>query len=150
MVVQEVKPKELHTIVLQAKAPRAEELHAKLCLEEPLTSTEKPLIVSSSSLPSNFFAEEALLAPCTLKNNGEIKTTALLDIGATEYFFVDPTIARRVCDKLGIEPIWLSKPKAIQGFDGKQAPSVIYAIYPTMTVQDHRETTIPILIKKLG
>ena len=125
---------------LEKEAPHAEEPQAE----------EKPLIVLSSSLPGDFFAEKALLAPCILGNNNEIKTTALLDTGATGYSFVDPTMARRVCDKLQIEPIGLSKPKAIRGFDGKQAPNVTHAIYPTMTVQDHRETTTPMLITKLG
>ena len=44
----------------------------------------------------------------------------------------------------------MSKPKAIRGFDGKRAPDVAYAIYPTMTVQDHRKTVTPMLITKLG
>ena len=92
-------------MVMQTKAPRAEESHAKPCAEEPLTSTEKSLIVSLSSLPGDFFAEEALVASCMLKNNGEIKTTALLDTGATGYSFVDPAMARRVCDELVIESI---------------------------------------------
>ena len=140
VTMQKLEQKEPRTKALQAEVPHA---------EEPLVK-EKPLIVSSSMLPSDFFAEETLLATCTLGNNGEIKTTALLDTGATGYSFVDPAIARRVCDKLGIESIQLSKPKAIQGFDKKQAPSVTHAIYSTMTVQDHRETTTPMLITKLG
>ena len=148
MVVQKAKPKESRTVVLQAKAPRVEELHAKPRAEEPFT--EKPLIVLSSSLPGNFFTEEALVTLCTLGNNDEIKTTALLDTGATGYSFVDPAIAWRLCDNLLIKPIRLSKPKAIRGFDRKQAPNVTHAIYPTMTVKDHRETTTPMLITKLG
>ena len=111
---------------------------------------EKPLIVSSSTLLGDFFAEEALVTLCTLENKGEIKTTALLDTGATGYSFVDSAMARRVCNKLEIEPIWLSKPKAIRGFDGKQALSVTHAIYPTMTIQDYKEMTTPMLITKLG
>ena len=79
-----------------------------------------------------------------------MRTTALLDTGATGYSFIDPSMARRVCDKLQIEPIRLSKPKAIRDFDGKRAPDVTHAIYPTMTVQEHRETITPMLITKLG
>ena len=108
------------------------------------------LIVSSSTLPGDFFAEQALLATCTLGNNSEIETTALLDTGATGYSFVDPSMARRVCDKLHIEPVRLSKPKALRGFDGKPALNVTHAIYPTMTILDHKETTTPMLITKLG
>ena len=90
--------------------------------------------MSSSTLLDDFFAEQALLAMCTLGNNSEIKTIALLDTGATGYFFVDPSMVRRICDKLLIKPIRLSKPEAIQGFDSKQALDVTYAIHPTMTV----------------
>ena len=111
---------------------------------------EKPLIVSSSTLPDDFFAEQALLATCTLGNNSEIETTALLDTRATGYSFVDPSMARCVCDKLHIEPVRLSKPKAFRGFDGKPAPNVTHAIYPTMTILDYKETTTPMLITKLG
>ena len=106
MVAQKLEPKEA-----QIKEPRA---------EEPLA--EKPLIVSSSLLPGDFFAEEALVALCTLGNNGEIKTTALLDTGATGYSFVDPVMAHCVCNDPEIELIQLSKPKAIRGFDGKRTP----------------------------
>ena len=45
--------------------------------------------------------------------------TALLDTKATGYSFVDPAMARRICDNLLIKLIRLSKPKAIQGFDSK-------------------------------
>ena len=74
---------------------------------------EKPLIVSSSTLPGDFFAEEALVTSCMLENNDEIKTTALLDTGATGYSFVDPAMAQCICDNLLIEPVRLSKPKTI-------------------------------------
>ena len=79
--------------------------------EEPLA--EKPLIVSLSSLPGNFFAEKALIALCMLGNGNKIETTALLDTGAIGYLFVDLAIARRICDKLVKKPIQLSKSKAI-------------------------------------
>ena len=76
--------------MLQAKTPRAEESHAEPRPKEPLA--EKLLIVSLSSLPGDFFAEEALVALCMLGNNSEIKTTALLDTGATRYSFGDPAV----------------------------------------------------------
>ena len=139
VLMKKLEQKKSRTPALRAEVPRA---------KEPLA--EKPLIVSLSSLPGNFFAEKTLVILCMLENNGEIRTTALLDTGATGYSFVDPAMARRVCDKLQIKPIRLSKPKAIRGFDGKQAPSITHAIYPTMTVKEHKETTTPMPITKLG
>ena len=146
MTMQKSEQKESRTKApaSQAEVPHAEKPHAG----EP-HADEKPLIVSSSSLPGDFFAEEALVVPCLLGNNDEIKTTALLDTGATGYSFVDPAMARRICDYLLLEPIRLSKPKAIRGFDGKRAPDVTHAIYPTMTVQEHGETITPMLITRL-
>ena len=71
------------------------------------------LIVSLSSLPDDFFAIKALVTPCILEKNSKIKTNALLDTAAAGYFFVNPPIVHRICDKLLIEPIRLSKPKPI-------------------------------------
>ena len=59
-------------------------------------------------------------------------------------------MARRMCNKLIIAPIWLSKSKAIWDFDGKQALSITHTIYPTMTMKDHRKMTTPLLITKLS
>ena len=59
-------------------------------------------------------------------------------------------MARHVCDKLQIKLIRLLKPKAIQSFDSKQAPNITHAIYPTMTVLDHRKIITSMLITKLG
>ena len=84
-----------------------------------------------------------------LGNNNEIKITALLDTGATEYSFIDSSIARCVCEKLQIKSIKLSKPKAIRDFNAQQAFDITHAIYPTITVQDHRKPIIPMLITKL-
>ena len=149
MTMQKSEQKESRAVVLEAIMLRAEESNAEPNAKKPHVN-ERPLIVSLSSLPGDFFMEEALVAPCTLENNGEIRTTTLLDTGATEYSFVDPSMARRICDDLLIKPIKLSKPKAIRGFDGKQAPNVTHAIYPTMTIQTHIERITPMLITKLG
>ena len=121
MTIQKSEQKESRTKELQAEAPRAEKPSEWNPTNKPIVShiavqeseQKKPLIVSSSTLPGDFSAEEALVISCTLGNNDEIKTTALLDTGATGYSFVDPAMARHVCDELQIEPIRLSKPKAI-------------------------------------
>ena len=117
---------------------------------EVVSRGEQPLIASSFCLPSDFFAKKALVAQCILGNSSKIKNTAWLDIGATRYLFVNPAMVRRICDKLLIKPIRLSKPKAIQGFNGKQALDVTHAIYSIMTVQRRTELTTPMLITKLG
>lgn len=99
-------------MTVQKSKPRGKAFRAELPrVKKPLA--EKPLIVSTSSLPGNFFAEKALVTSCILGNNNKIKTTALLDTGATEYSFVDLSMAQRICDDLLIKLIRLSKPKVI-------------------------------------
>ena len=95
---------------------------------------EKPLLISVSSLPGNLFTNEALVVACSLGRTNEIKTTFLLDTGATDIAFINLEMARYVYDVLQISFIQLAKPKLIRGFDGKPAPLITYAIYPTLTV----------------
>ena len=87
---------------------------------------------------------------CSLDRMNEIKTTSLLDTGATSIAFIDLAMARHVCDVLQISFIQLAKPKPIRGFDGKSAPLITHAIYSTLTVQGHTELLAPFLITKLG
>ena len=95
---------------------------------------EKPLLISASSLPGDLFTDEALVVTCSLGRMNEIKTTSLLDTEATGITFIDLAMAHHVCDVLQISFIQLAKPKPIRGFDGKPAPPITHAIYPTLTV----------------
>ena len=90
------------------------------------------------------------MVACSLGKINEIKTTSLLDTGAIDIAFIDLAMARHMCDVLKISFIQLAKPKPIKGFDGKPAPSITYAIYPTLTVQSHTKLLVLFLITKLG
>ena len=90
------------------------------------------------------------MVSCTLGNNQEIQTSTLLDTGATGVAFIDYEMAHHVCEILNISFIPLSKPKPIKGFDGKEAPPITHAIYPTLTVQGHTESLAPFLVTNLG
>ena len=68
--------------MLCAKKPCAKKLHID----------KKLLIMSSSSLPGNFFGKKALVAPYMLENGNKIETTVLLDTEATRYSFVNVAI----------------------------------------------------------
>ena len=100
-------------------------------------SIKKPLLIFASSLLGNFFTDEALVVACSLDRMNEIKTTFLLNTGATGIAFINLAMARHVCDVLQILFIQLAKLKPIKGFDGKPAPPITHVIYPTLTVQGH-------------
>ena len=61
-------------------------------------SVEKLLIVLSSLLPDNIFIKKTFVTPCILKNSNEINSTILLGIKAAGYSFINPSMARCVCD----------------------------------------------------
>ena len=113
-------------------------------------SSEKSLLISASSLPGDLFIDEAFMVTCSLDRMNEIKTTSLLDTGATGIIFIDLAIAHHVYDVLQISFIQLAKPKLIKRFDSKPAPLITHAIYPTLTVQGHTELLAFFLVMKLG
>ena len=63
---------------------------------------EKLLLISASSLSGDLFTNEALVVACSLGRINKIKTTFLLDTGATSIIFIDLAMAHHVCDILRI------------------------------------------------
>ena len=121
-----------------------------MTLTKVAMGSEKPLLISALSLPGNLFTNEALVVVCSLGRMNEIKTTSLLDIGATSIAFIDLKIARHVCDVLKIFCIQLAKPKLIKRFDDKPASLITHTVYPTLMVQSHTKLLAFFLITKLG
>ena len=64
--------------------------------------SEKPLLISASSLLGNLFTDEALMVVCSLGRMNKIKTTFLLDIEATNIAFINLEMTRYVCDVLKV------------------------------------------------
>ena len=98
-------------------------------------------------MPKDLFCESLFTIQCILGNR--IRATTLADTCANGYSFIDEKFAEIVCQVLEIEPERLIKPKQIQGFDGRAAKPIIYAIYPTLTVGAHIESLAFLLITKL-
>ncbi len=110
------------------------------------------LISSTTSSSDDLFAPEPLTTECVLSSN-EISYSlkSLIDTGAAGYSFIDELTAQNVCDHLQIESLPLTKPKPIRGFDGHYAKKFItHAIYSNLTVQDHMERSVSMLITRLG
>lgn len=60
----------------------------------------KSLLIFTSSLPGDLFTNEVFVVIYSLDRMNEIKTSLLLDIGATSIIFIDLEMARHVCDIL--------------------------------------------------
>jgi len=112
----------------------------------------KDVLISSTTSSSNdLFASESLTTECVLSSN-EISYSlkSLIDTEAADYSFIDELTAQNVCDHLQIESLSLIKFKSIRGFDDHYAKKLItHAIYSNLTVQDHMERSVPMLIIRL-
>ena len=75
----------------------------------------------------------------------------LVDTGCTAYGLIHTSLVPEVCETLGIEPMKLVKPKRIRGYNGQiSKSSITHALHPGLTIQGHRETTMPLLIADIG
>ena len=101
-------------------------------------------------MPGDLFTDEPLVTSCKLGNQEEIELVTLLDTGATGHAFIDEKMVRTICERLQLSPQRLTKPKPVRGFDGRLGKPITHAIYPTLIVQNYRETISPLLITQLG
>lgn len=98
------------------------------------------------------YGRRSFIHPITLLAQGkEYQSKALADTGATAYSFIDEKEAQILSETLDIVPIPLAKPRFLCGYDGKmRRKPVTHAIYPSMKVGNHLESTVPMLITNLG
>lgn len=77
---------------------------------------------------------------------------SLVDCGCTgAYTVINEAIVPKVCAQLQIEPLPLSVPKPLRGYDGKLSEKPItHCLLPNMSVGGHKEGTCPMLIAPLG
>ena len=74
----------------------------------------------------------------------------LLDIDVIDYVFINEKIAYFVCQKLNIVFIRLLYFCYIRCFNEKNIKSIIYVIYLTLTMQNHKKITIFLFIIKIN
>ena len=99
------------------------------------------------------FTLRPFVTACSLYSQGFlIPFRALVDTGCTAYSLIHSRLVPMVCDQLGLEPVPLSKPKRVRGFNGELSKlKITHAIYPGLLMKEkHRETTVPMLIADLG
>jgi hypothetical protein len=111
-----------------------------------VTKTED-LIISSFLMKNDLFDETFVLINCVLKD--KILTITMINIDVTEYVFVDESVAQSLCEILKIESVQLIKKRLIKVYDERKNQIIIHVIYSKMTIQEHIESLIFMLIIKL-
>ncbi len=110
----------------------------------------KVLEIGVFNFEDSLFDDKPVIVECTLGLDSEYITKAMIDNGCTGYSFIDTDIAHQVCEALGISPLKLNKPRGVKGYDGRRGKDITHAIYPPMTIQNHTESSTPMMITKLG
>ncbi len=98
-------------------------------------------------MKNDLFDETFVLIDCVLRN--KILTIAMIDIDVTEYAFVDESVAQSLCEILKIELVQLIKKRLVRAYDERKDQVIIHVIYSKMTIQEHIESLIFMLIIKL-
>ena len=73
----------------------------------------------------------------------------LIDIDAFEYAFISEKIAQKVCHKLELISIFLSKLKRILNFEKTEIKSIIHQILFKMTIQNHSKFFVFLFIIRI-
>ena len=125
------------------------------CSDSQLSGNETPTIreltTSTADGTEPFSTKPFLIHGHLTSQANSFPITFLADTGATGYAFVDRSLVPEICERLGIEPISLAKPKKVRGYDGKLAKkSITEAIYPNWVLLGHKQLTAPMLITDLG
>ncbi len=118
----------------------------KIIFVKDVTKT-KDLIISSFLMKNDLFDETFVLINCVLRN--KIFTITMIDINVIKYAFVDELIAQSLCEILKIELVQLIKKRLIRIYDERKNQIIIHVIYSKMTIQEHIESLIFMLIIKL-
>lgn len=109
---------------------------------------EEMLLLSASNIEDNLFDDGPVIERCILGNR--YHTRAMIDSGRTAYSFIDTKIAHDVCDALRMSFVELLKLRQVKGYDGRMDESITHAIYPSMVIRDHTESSTPLLIIRFG
>ncbi len=73
----------------------------------------------------------------------------MINIDVIEYAFVHESIAQSFCETLKIELVQLIKKRLVKVYDERKDQVITHVIYSKMTIQEHIESLIFMLIIKL-
>ena len=73
----------------------------------------------------------------------------LIDIDASEYAFISEETAQRICHKLELTSVFLSRLKRVFNFEKTKTKSIIHQILFKMTIQNHSEFFVSLFIIRI-
>ncbi len=107
----------------------------------------KKLVITSFLMKNNLFCDQSIMKICTIED--KINTRVMIDTDSTDYCFVDTLTAQKICDSCKIVFIDFIKSKEMKEYDERRDKIIIQIIYSRLTIQNHIESCILMLIIEL-
>jgi hypothetical protein len=108
------------------------------------------LTMFSCNLKDDLFDEDSVIKSCILDDENQYLVKAMINNDCTEYSFVNNIIVRKICKALHISSIKLNKSRKMKDYDERMSESIIHVIYLRITIKNHVESSISLLITKLS
>jgi hypothetical protein len=105
------------------------------------------LKIDACNFENTLFDDKSVIVNCILES--EYKTRAMIDNDCTDYSFIDTDVAHQVCEVLKISFLKLNKSREVKSYDERRSKNITHAIYFSMTIQNHTESSISMMITKL-
>ncbi len=77
-------------------------------------------------MKDDLFDESSVLIDCLMRKFSSI---TMIDIDATEYVFVDESVAQKICNVINIESIKLMKKRVIKTYNDRKNQIITHTMY---------------------
>jgi hypothetical protein len=84
---------------------------------------------------------------CKIEDKFNIRI--MIDIDATDYYFINKVIAHKICELIEISSVKLLKSKNVRAYNDRKNTFITHVIYSFLRVEDYLESIISIMITKL-
>jgi hypothetical protein len=97
----------------------------------------------------NLFDDKSIIVECILELDSEYIIKAMIDNECIDYSFINIDIERQVCEVLETNSLKLNKSRQMKNYAEKRSKNITHVIYFSMTIQNHTENSISMMIIKL-
>ncbi len=95
----------------------------------------------------NYFEKSFLIDAHLISQKRSFSLRSLIDSDSAVYTIIHSNLVNKVCEKLKIQPISLTKEKLIRGYDGKIFKKTItHKILLNLIIESHKKLTVSMLI----
>jgi hypothetical protein len=109
----------------------------------------KTMKIDVCNFEDTLFDDKSIIVDYILDLKNEYKIKAMIDNECIDYLFIDIDIAHKVCELLRIESLQLNKSREVKNYDERRDKNITHVIYSFMTIQNHTENCISMMIIKL-